>query len=124
MSSDLLKKTKVSVVIPEALRKEMGDSMKRSGYGLRAVTLWITEALALLLKNPNYPELVKIGDSMSNFEKTIFVTLEPELYERLNKAVIDVRTEFPAMEGVKSRLFRTAIIQRLLRKEIKNSATE
>lgn len=117
MSNEIRKSTRVSIVIPEALRKEMSDSMARSGYGLHSISLWVSEALELLLENPRYPDLVKIGDSMSHFKKTLFIALEPDLYEQLNKAVIHVRTEFPVMDGVKSRLLRTAIIQRLLRPE-------
>lgn len=128
MSNEIQKCTRVSVVIPEALHKEMSDTMSQFGYelhnGLHNVSLWVTEALEALLKNPKYPELVQIGDSMSNFKKTIFVSLEPGLYAELNRAVVNVRTEFPSMDGVKSRLLRTAIIQRLLRPELKNSVTE
>jgi hypothetical protein len=116
MSSEIQKRTKVSIVIPEALHQEMTNKIKQEGYGLRQVSIWVTEALEALLATPNYPELVKIGDSMSHFKKTIFVILEPLLYERLNQAVVEVRAQFPAMDGVKSRLFRTAIIQRLLRR--------
>jgi len=113
------KKTRVSLILPEALFEEMSQKMKATGYGLRQVSFWITEALDSLIATTGFPDLVKIGDSgdnMAQFKKTIFITLEDDAYARLNNAVIHVREQFPAMDGVKSRILRTAIIQRLLRK--------
>ncbi len=108
-------KTRVSIILPEALFKEMNEKIEASGYGAHKVSFWVTEALDKLIATPGFPELVQIGDSMSQLKKTIFLTLKDDAYARLNNAVIDVRSQFPAIDGVKSRILRTAIIQRLLR---------
>ena len=45
----------------------------------------------------------------------MFRLLPDELMFRIDRAIIEVRRQYPAMEGVKSNLIRASIMQRLIR---------
>ncbi len=101
--------------IQKKLHTEMLERMIITGYGVRKVSPWVSEALTDLVQRPNFIELIQISNSMGYFNKKITVICNDATNKLMDKAVIDVRSKFPAMEGVKSRILRTAIIQRLLR---------
>mgnify|MGYP006382042185 FL=1 len=52
---------------------------------------------------------------MYGFNQIETAVIDYSLKLRIDKAIVQVRKEFPSMEGVKSRIFRTAIMQRILR---------
>jgi len=52
---------------------------------------------------------------MHGFDQMETAVIEYPLKLKLDKAIIQIRKEFPTLEGVKSRIMRTAILQRILR---------
>jgi O-methyltransferase involved in polyketide biosynthesis len=108
-------KAKITFVIPDSLQQEFRQQIVKDGYAMRGKSIWISEGIEHLLTMNNYPELVHISNEMKGFEKAESVVITKTLRNLLNNAVIAIRKEYPAMEGVQSRIIRTAIVQRLLR---------
>lgn len=107
-------KVKISFVLPAALQQDMKEKMIRDGYDLKGKSRWVSEAIESLLKMKTFPELVKLNDEMSGFGKMESVLIPRELKSKLDHAVLKVRQTYLMLEGVQSRLLRTAIMQRLL----------
>lgn len=107
-------KIKISVVLPERLQKEMREKIISSGYSLRGKSEWIVQAIEAFLSMANYPELVKLGDQFSGFNKVETISATRELKKKLNSAVIEIRKKYPFLEGVQSRIIRSSILQGIL----------
>ena len=113
-------KSKITFVVPKNLQKELREHVIRDGYGLRGKSKWVSEAIERLFDITNFPELVNYSDEMSKFEKAETIVIEYPLKQKLENAIISVRRKFPILEGVKSRIVRTAIIQRFLRGQLQS----
>jgi len=108
------KKTKVTFVLPEALQHDVKQQLVKEGYSLKDKSRWISEAIESLFSIENYHHLVKLNDQMRGFEKPESVVIEESLKQRINEAILTIRRQYPELEGVQSRIMRTAIVQRLL----------
>ena len=108
------KKVKVSFVIPEGLQKDLKERIVLDGYNLKEKSQWVAEAIEQLLKINSYMDLVKVNDEMQGFEKFESVLLDMKLKIRVDESVITIRKKYPEIDGVQSRIMRTAILQRLL----------
>lgn len=108
-------KIKIAVTVPNKLKNELRESVIKNGYGLRGKSIWISEAIESLLEIENYPELVEYNDEMGALGHIETLTIDYRLKLKLEDAILKIRLKFPMLEGVKSRLIRTAILQRLLR---------
>jgi hypothetical protein len=107
-------KVKISFVLPLGLQKEFKERILKDGYDLKGKSRWVSESIEKLLNMKNYPDLVKINDEMKGFEKLESVVVLKDLKMQLDAAIVTVRKFYPAIEGVQSRILRTAIVQRLL----------
>ncbi len=108
-------KSKITFAVPETLKNELREHVVKERYGLRGKSRWISEAVEKLLELKHYPELISYNDEMHGFNQIETVVVEYALKLKLDKAALQVRKEFPTLEGVKSRIMRTAIMQRILR---------
>lgn len=108
-------KAKITFVIPDSLQQDFRQQVIKDGYDLRGKSKWVSEGIESLLAMKSYPELVHISNEMKGFEKAESVVITKDLRKLLDRAVIEIRKEYPAMEGVQSRIIRTAIVQRILR---------
>lgn len=104
-----------SLKLQKMLHHKMQQQIIGDGYGMRGKSKWIIEAIENFLRLPEYPSLVDIAGDMEQLSEIVSIRLPDDLMAKLDKAVIDVRREFPAMEGVKSNLIRASIMQRLIR---------
>ena len=52
---------------------------------------------------------------MDQLTDIVSIRLPEKLMQRIEYAVIQVRKQYPSIEGVKSNLIRASIVQRLLR---------
>lgn len=109
-----MSKIKISFVLPTSLQKDLKERVIQDGYDLKGKSKWVSEAISELLKLKGFPDLVKINDEMIGFEKLESIVIEKELKNKLDFAIIEVRKRYPVLEGVQSRIVRTAILQRLL----------
>ncbi|MDR3491246.1 MAG: hypothetical protein P4M12_04280 [Gammaproteobacteria bacterium] len=108
-------KAKITFVLPDNLQQEFRAQIIKDGYDLRGKSKWISEGIEALLGMRNYPELVKLSNEMKGFEKVEYVVITRDFKKNLDNAVIQIRKQYPGLEGVQSGIVRTAIMQRLLR---------
>lgn len=116
-------KTKITFVVPEVLQNDLRQQIVKDGYGLRGKSKWVSEAITRLFAISSYPLLVSYNDEMSRFDKVETIVISYTLHKELDDAIITIRKDFPAMEGLKSRIIRTAILQRLLRQSTLTQVT-
>lgn len=109
------KKVRLSYFIPEGVLIDIKEKMISQGYDLKGKSKWISEAINDLLATENFSELVNINDQMQNFQKLDSISVDHELKAKVDNAIVEIRRHFPSMEGVQSKILRTAIVQRLLR---------
>jgi len=108
-------KTKITFVVPESLQKEMRQQIISDEYGLRGKSKWISESILRFLELKNYIDLVQISEEMKGFAKTETISVDKQIKDALERAILEVRKANPSSEGVQSSIIRTSIVQRLLR---------
>ena len=104
-----------SIKLQKLLHYKMQQRIISDGYGMRGKSKWIIEAIEDFLQLPDYPLLTDIADEMEHLTEMVSIRLSDELMFKLDQAIIKVRLQYPAMEGVKSNLIRASIMQRLIR---------
>lgn len=111
-----MKKKRVSVLLSENAINEVHERMLKEGYSLREKSRWIAEAIEDFLKLEGYQSLVETADLVSDFSsvRTESLYITSEIEDSLEQAIINVRKEYPALEGVKSLIVRASITRRLL----------
>lgn len=107
-------KVKISFVLPQGLQKDLKERIVQDGYSLKGKSQWVSEAIEHLLDKESYIDLVKVNDVMQGFEKLESILVEKNLKSKLEASVINIRRKYPEIDGVQSRIMRTAILQRLL----------
>lgn len=112
-----------SIKLQKKLHHKLQQRIINDGYGMRGKSKWIIESIETFLQLPDYPDLVDIADDMDHLSDIISIRLPESLMVKIEKAIINVRRHYPAMEGVKSNVIRASIMQRLLR-EPATSVTE
>lgn len=108
-------KSKITFAVPSSLKNELRVLVIKDGYGLRGKSKWISEAVESLLTYRDFLELMSYSDEMHGFDQLETAVIEYPLKIKVDKAIVQVRKEFPVLEGVKSRIMRTAVLQRILR---------
>ena len=81
---------------------------------LKGKSQWVAEAVERLFQHASFIDLVKVNDTMQGFEKFESILIERKLKAQVDESVINIRKKYPEIEGVQSRIMRTAILQRLL----------
>ena len=112
----MLNKSKITFVVPKGLQNDLRERVIKDDYGLRGKSKWVSEAIEMLLTMKDYPKLVSYSDEMTLLNQLETVVISYELKTKLDLAIIEIRKNYPILEGVKSRIARTAILQRLIRK--------
>lgn len=108
-------KIKITFVLPKRLQKEMREQIVKDGYSMRDKSRWVVEAIEQLLSMSNFEDLVNYGNEMTGFSGTETIVVDTEIRVQLDRAILDIRRVYPALEGVQSRILRTSILQRLIR---------
>lgn len=108
-------KVKISFAVPNDLSQEIRTHVIKNGYGLRGKSKWISEAVERLILLKGFVELINYSDEMQGFDQIETVVIEYPLKLKLDDAILKIRKEYPTIEGVKSRIMRTAIMQRIIR---------
>lgn len=104
-----------SIKLHKNLHHKLQQAVINDEYGMRGKNKWIIEAIEAFLCLPDYPSLVDIANYAHSQTEPLSLRLPDSLIRQLDAAVIHIRRQYPAMEGVKSNLIRASIIQRLLR---------
>lgn len=109
------KKIMTSIKLQKLLHFKMQQRIISDGYGMRGKSRWIIEAIEHFLQLPDFPSLTDIANEMEQSSEMVSIRLSDDLMSQLDQAIIKVRLQYPAMEGVKSNLIRASIMQRLIR---------
>ena len=104
-----------SIKLQKKLHHKLQQCVINDEYGMRGKNKWIIEAIEAFFQLPDYPSLVDIANYSERLTDMISLRLPETLMRQLDEAVIYIRRQYPAMEGVKSSLIRASIIQRLIR---------
>ena len=108
-------KVKTTLVMPEEMKKELRIRVVQDGYGLRGKSKWVSEAIINFLDLDRFHDFVEISESLNRLTDPDTIVIDGNLEEMLNKAVIEIRKTQPLMEGLRSKIIRAAILQRLVR---------
>jgi hypothetical protein len=109
------KKVITSLKLQRKLHLNMQQRIISDGYGMRGKSRWMIEAIEDFLELPDYPSLVDIADDMDQLTDIVSIRLPESLMLKIEQAIIKVRRDYPALEGVQSNLVRASIMQRLIR---------
>lgn len=104
-----------SIKLQKTLHQHMLQRIISDSYGMRGKSQWIIEAIESFLLLPDYPTLVHIADDLNQLTDVVSIRLSETLLEKLDHAIVNVRRQYPTLEGVQSNLIRASIIQRLIR---------
>ncbi len=110
-----MSKQVTSFKLPTTIHNRLLEQVIKDGYGMRGKSKWVTEAIQDFLKLEDFPEMVSIAEDMVQLSEMVCLRLPESLLNELEKAVIIIRTAYPAIEGVKSNLIRASILQRIIR---------
>lgn len=108
-------KCKITFAIHSSLKHELRERIIKDGYGLREKSKWLSEAVESLFTIKNFPRLISYNDEMCNFDQMETASIDYALKLKIDESIIQIRKEFPTLEGLRSRIMRTAILQRILR---------
>ena len=103
-----------SAKLPKSLHQAMLEKIIKDGYGMRGKSKWLNESINKFLQMSNYPELVEIADDIEEITEAISFRISEQMLLQLDAAVIEIRKEYPALEGVKSNIIRASILQSLI----------
>lgn len=109
-----MKKKRISVIMSNNAVKEIHAKMLEEGYSLREKSKWISEAIEDFLTLKEYQSLVEMAELVNDLTKNETIYITPEIEDKLDEAIIKVRTQYPTLEGVKSLIVRASIIRRLV----------
>lgn len=94
--------------------KEIHTKMLDEGYSLREKSKWISEAIEDFLTLKEYQSLVEMAELVNDLPKNEIIYITSDIEDKLDEAIIKVRTQYPTLEGVKSLIVRASIIRRLV----------
>jgi hypothetical protein len=109
------RKVVTSIKLQKKLHHRLQQRIIEDGYGMRGKSKWIIESVESLLGLADYPTLVEIAEDMDQLTDIVSIRLPEALMLKIERAVVQVRKQYPSIEGVKSNLIRASIVQRLLR---------
>jgi hypothetical protein len=110
----VIKKSRINVILPENVSKEIRQRMLKDNYSLREKSRWISEAIEDFLKLNDYRTFVEMANLVADLTHTETIHITSDIVELLENAVLQVRKEYPVLEGVKSLIVRASIIRRLV----------
>lgn len=111
------KPERITVRFPKELRSSMLQAIVDNGYGFRGKSKWGIEAIQDFLSLPNFIEFVDIGSEAGDGElgETETFHLPKHVVNDLDEAILEVKKVYPHLEGVRSIIIRSSILQRLFR---------
>jgi hypothetical protein len=96
------------------MSKEIRQRMLKDNYSLREKSRWISEAIEDFLKLNEYHSFVEMANLVADLTHAETIHITSDLVDKLENAVLQVRKEYPVLEGVKSLIVRASVIRRLV----------
>lgn len=109
-----MNKKRISVILPKNVVIEIHKKMLDEGYSLREKSKWVSEAIEDFLTLTDYQALVEIAELVNDLTKNETIYITQSIEDKLDEAIIKVRTQYPILEGVKSLIVRASIVRRLV----------
>ena len=111
--------TRITIRLPVQLDMDFMQRVITDGYGMKGKSKWMSEAILHFMKLDDFEEYVEYAEELGNAGKSKLQSfyLEIDLVRSLKDAVIRVRRAHPHLEGVRSLIMRSSIIQRLFREK-------
>lgn len=111
-----MKSKKVTVRFSSRLKSEMQAAVIKAGYGFHGKSKWLVNSIHLFLQQPSYIDLVEHGIDINQAEFTSVEAfyIDEATFKLVKKALVDVRLNYPLLEGVQSALVRAAVVFSLL----------
>ncbi len=109
--------TTKSFKIPASLEFEMNKKLVSDGYGLRGKSKWICDSICKFLTFQDKEfvlECIEFSEELENLTKSISFRPTTLVDRLLDEWIVNVRMKMPTIEGLKSKIIRTAIIHNLL----------
>ncbi|OGT07207.1 MAG: hypothetical protein A2103_03040 [Gammaproteobacteria bacterium GWF2_41_13] len=97
------------------IHQKLNERVIADGYGMRGKSKWVKEAIIQLFALENFHELVWLSTEIEAKSDTVSIRIPRSLSVEIEHAIVKLRTNYPTLEGVQSKIIRTAIMQRLLR---------
>lgn len=110
----MIKKSRINVILPENISKEIRQRMLKDNYSLREKSRWISEAIEDFLKLNEYHNFVEMANLVADLTHIETIHITSNVVDKLENAVLQVRKEYPVLEGVKSLIVRASVIRRLV----------
>jgi len=110
----VIKKSRINVILPENMSKEIRQRMLKDNYSLREKSRWISEAIEDFLKLNDYHNFVEMANLVADLTHAETIYITSDIVDKLEDAVLQVRKEHPVLEGVKSLIVRASVIRRLV----------
>lgn len=122
--------TIVTIRLPSQLELDFMQRVISDGYGMKGKSKWVCEAVKYFMQLEDFEDYVEYADDFNSTEKNQAKTGEIKKHSKsklqslyfdenfvkeMNDAVIRVRKKYPHLEGVRSLMIRSSIIQRLFR---------
>ena len=104
-----------SFKIPSWLNQELLEAMIVQEYGLRGRSQWVAQAINAFLKIEGFWEFVNIVEEIEENDCAISIRIPKPMETELQEAIKKIRQYYPLIEGVKSKIIRASILQRLIR---------
>lgn len=111
--------TRVTIRLPVQLELDFMQRVITDGYGMKGKSKWVSEAILHFMHLEDFEEYVEYAEELENagVSKLQSFYFELNLVRSLKDAVIQVRRVHPHLEGVRSLIVRSSIIQRLFREK-------
>ena len=110
-----MSKIRISFTIPQTMQQELRERITKDGYGLRGKSNWVADSLKHFLSLDEFIKFVFYTEDMGSSDVIETISLDKDIKMMLDDASYKVRSAYPMMEGVQSRIVRASILQRLLR---------
>lgn len=113
----MAKSIRVTVRLPQELEMDFMQRVIADSYGMKGKSRWVGEAIKYFMVLDDFEEYVEYATEMSDMGKSKLQSfyLDTDLVMDLKDSVIRARKKYPDLEGVRSLIIRSSIIQRLFR---------
>lgn len=111
----MINKKRVTFFLPQRLHEDLMETLLMNDYSTRDKSRWIAEAIEKLFKVKNFIDLVAFSDDMEGLSKKETATIPEKLKIELSNKTKLIKSKHLDMDGVQSKIIRTAILQGILR---------
>lgn len=114
-----LKANRVAVRMPRRLKACIDDALNSAGLSIKRFSAWVSESVVRLEQTERFWEFVSEEQMSSTETVSRTISLTPEAVQALDSIAKVTRDHFPPdkhpeMLEIRSKIIRTAILQRLL----------